>query len=242
MATRIDSSGWRRKKARLQKRRLNGRIDATKELGSEVARYIVNFGPHDTQRFRRSYAMAHNDIAEQRLLLPTLEPSKSLTKIASRIARQLKTAEAQVERWDRNVASYRARKTVSTPSGKEAQKYLRQWKKQRDQAKVQLERLEEAEGVESIILIGGRKRKRAGAGGPKSGVARVSVEVFGGGARIIDRGGRLFAELHSYEPHTNLVNRRTRVISNAVNAVRASGGRRASKKYLRELQEGGRAA
>lgn len=245
MAKRVNSSGWKRKEARLRGARLNARIDATRTIGAKVARTIVNTGPRDTLRFTRSYAMAHNDLSPTvRITIPSVRESKYAKQNLARIRKQASRAEEQVERWTRNVESYRRRRQLSNPSGRAAQKYLRQWTKQLEQAQAQLESIDAApDEAGAAIVIGGRKRKRnaaAGAGGPKSSISRVSVKVHGGSGKIIEAGGRLFAEIRSREPHARLVNRRTRVVSRAVQTIRVVGARGAAPAYLDRLRKAAR--
>lgn len=232
----LDKSGWNRKRSLIEAERRPARTEAARALGALVARRVAQQAPKDTGRFAISFGQAHNDLSLSATMpLPPLKESKHLDARIGILVSQKRKAEAQVERWERNVASYRFRRQLSTPSGREAQKYLRQWKKQLEQATAELDKIEDRTDVESIIVIGGRVRKRAGAGGPKRGVARVTIRTFGGQGRVIDGHGATFAEIRSREPHAQLVNRRTRVLSKNIALARAGGAQVASAKYLARI-------
>lgn len=243
MATRIDSSGWRRKRARMQKTRLSARIDATRELGVTLARNVAIKVPKDTNRLARAYAEAHNMLAVNvRMPPPPLKPSKDLDRHVARIRKQVVRAEAEVERWSRNVQTYVERRQSATFSGAQARTYLEKWKKQLRAARRELKKIEERDDISTLVVIGGRRRKNADRNEPSAGTARAVFKVYGGAGTIREAAGRLFVEVRSREPHTNIVNKKTGVVTREVNLARSAGARRVSHGYIKKLAEAARKA
>lgn len=229
MAARItfDDDVLRARMRRVVANRTDARTAALKTLAERMIVYIVRTGPRDTNRFVRAYAMAGNDLGLGPFVAPPIRPGRYQANVR-RLRSQWRKWAYIVERYEAEGRThYKGVKKTGPDRGYQKAKRLR------DRAAKSLEQLLEAGEGSGAIVIGGRR----GAKG-LSQLASVRTKVYGGQGAWIISDGRTLARIHNLEPHASIVNRNTRVVTDAVRAARRYGGRRLSEKYVREVAQG----
>ena len=205
----------------MRQNRPKGRRAMMIEVTGTAAVNIVRRWPKDTGRSNRAWAEAARKAGIASPPMTTLKKSRDSDAIQVRL-------EYQVSKWEGIVRNY----------GDRRDKHYRKAVRIRDRARETLANFLAAE--DPAILIGGRKvTKRFGV----SNLASVRTTVFGGTGRIIEHQGETIVEMHNKEPHASIVERRTKVVGTELRKMRREQNiRRASKKYLREVDAKARAA
>lgn len=201
-------------------------------IGHGVAaftRHLLERSPYDTRRFRRAYAMAANDLGLGPFFVEAVRPSQRAFR-RERLANQVQKWQFIVDRYERsNRTQYKGVKRTGPNEG-----YLRARKIRDRAAKILADFDALDEGARgTALIIGGRKGRGVGQ------LASLRTRVYGGRGRWVDAPQGVYAQVHNREPHASIVQRNTRVVSEALRAARAvSRTRRVSNAYVRRLAAG----
>lgn len=243
---RIDSSGMRDKiEAMLAKSSRAGRV-AVAVLGAQATREMALKAEalaKDTGRYKRGWAMAHNDAASRSegevspMGLPLVTPSKRASEIRKRFA-------VQYEKWVGVETKYRRWKAeYERRPGHEKWPSYRRLLKTLDKVGDIVDRLiQDAESLDrtpdddlaSAIVIGGKQTVRPGL----SNLLRVHTKLYGGSAVLFERGGQPFINGKNLEPHARIVEKRLKIMADGLLFVKQRGGKRASDAYLKRVTQG----
>ena len=239
MYTVVTSTKGIKKQIKAYQRRRS--VARDKVLNLQVARVadeIMRTAPRDTNRYVRGYAQAFNQAGVGPLPVPAINPSSHANRIRQRLSRQYRWAARRLAMWYGVVPG----STVVTAPGRTKDKWYRKLIKQRDKAWDQIQKF-----TETSILIGGRKTQYDLVHGnitnlSLSSLATVRDKIYGGEGRRINLGGRTVIVVKNLEPHTNFVERRSRIMRKALDKARGTGLRRISNKYTKELMRAKKSA
>lgn len=242
MKVTIDDRRMRQRLAGLSKTAPDAARIFAAVMACEVLRFAIVHGPKDTNRYVRAWQQAHNAAARwtdgrvSPWTVFALKESKYHRQNYHRLEQQFR----KYGQWLRNIRAG-IRYMESKPNHQEWPSYrkakanearLEELQRRADQ---QLAAIDQSPDGKSAIVIGGRKTKDDFA---LTRMARASVQVYGGDARLIRTGNRVFVESRNREPHAAITERRTKLISSAMKASRAVGLRSASAGYIAKLRAG----
>lgn len=205
--------------------RRDARTVALRVMVETVIKDVIQNSPVDTHRFKRAYQMAGNDLGVGPFMVDPVEKGRYDENL-KRLRNQVHRYEYYKERAERNDRTmYKGVKKVGIDQG-----YVKVLQRLR-RARIELAKFEE--GGPGSIVIGGRRGR-----GTYSVLATVRTKVYGGAGQWIISGDTTIARIHNKEPHASLVQRNTRVVSNALWLVGRQGGRRVQQKYVKEVAKG----
>lgn len=225
----FDDKNYRDRMALVMNQRLPARQQALRVLTERAVRYIIANAPRDTNRFVRAYQQAGNDLGVGPFVLVPIESGRYMANVR-RLRRQVALYDFRVRAYvNADRMYYKGVKKSGLDKG-----YVKA-KKQLDRAEAELAKLLEAGEDSGAIVIGGRRKAKSTS---LSRLATVRTTVYGGEGRWLVGPDLTAARIVNREPHARLVNRNTRVVTDAVRAVRRYGGTLVTEKYLREASRG----
>ena len=220
-----------------------GAIAAGKIARGAIAR------AYDTGRTARAFQLAANDLASQSqgqtsmVAVTAVRPSKAARSFRPRVESQIHTWLEIRKIYDERLD---AEMTIAG-SGTKGSKRVSPWliartQKSIDKINIILNRLiavskmidaDNNGEASSGILLGGKK---INAEKPNlTSVARLIVKLYGGAGMLRDVGETVIAEIHNYEPHGLIVEKRTRIGAIAMADARAAGIPVLRKNFLDKL-------
>lgn len=218
----FDDRAFQSRMNRVLANRSDARTVALTELVEGFVREVIKTAPRDSNRFVRAYQMAGNDLG--------FGPFAVAIVTDSRYKANLRRLQNQVNKWEYIVRRYEregrtqykgVKKTGPDQGYVKAKRFLKR-------AELELSKLDE-----TSLVIGGRRGAR--------GVSRLSTvrsKVYGGRGSWIVAGGSTIARVHNMEPHASIVQRNTRVVSNALWKVGRFGAKRVQEKYVKQVAQG----
>lgn len=210
--------------ARVIANRRDARTVATRVLVETFVRDVIKNSPVDTHRFKRAYQMAGNDLGVGPFMVDSVQKGRydaNLKRLQNQVARYEYYKE-RAERAGRTM--YKGVKKTGIDQG-----YVLTLQRLR-RARMELAKFEQ--GGPGSIVIGGRKSGKFGV------LATVRTKVYGGSGQWIISGDTTIARVHNKEAHASLVQRNTRVVSNALWKTGRYGTRRVQQKYVKEVAAG----
>lgn len=220
----FDDSLMQFRMARVLANRRDARSVALRVLVETFVADVVKNSPVDTHRFKRAYQMAGNDLGVGPYMVDSVKPGRynaNLRRLQNQV-RQYEYFKQRAERSGRTM--YKGVKKVGID-----QNYVLVLQRLR-RARQELAKLEE--GGPGSIVIGGRGRGKYGV------LATVRTKVYGGSGQWIISGDTTIARVHNREAHASLVQRNTRVVSNALWKTGRYGTKRVQQKYVKQVAQG----
>lgn len=239
-----NTAGFDRQVDQLARRFTPAAVFLAKEIASVAARAMFAASPHDTNRFRRGWAVANNAAGLAPMPVPPVVKSKYAEQRRERLGRQIdrlkRTIAGLTGQIDRDEG--KMRNWYDVP-GRKPDKFYRQLKRdatrnynrrQRLLDVLEAARREIAQYDDTAILIGGRKRKEGKDFG-FSNLATVRRTVYGGSGRVYEGRGQVLVELRNLEAHASIVDSKFKVVAAGRAATRSLGGRAMAQMAAKRL-------
>ncbi|MBX3380870.1 MAG: hypothetical protein KF805_12320 [Phycisphaeraceae bacterium] len=210
----IDKSRWEARYRRILSRRVYARRAAVIEAAKLVVRRAYATAPTDTGRFKKNLAEAANAAGVGPL--PVIATKRS------------RYAEIYLSRLTESVAYWKFMDDRYQRENRTREPFYRKILRKRARAERELARFEQ---TNDAIVIGGLR----GSKDPS-----VRYKLYRGSGRIVQTRNTTVVQVHNTEAHASFVERRSKVMRNAISAVKAGGAgiaRLTKKKYLEVLGE-----
>ena len=239
----MDYSEFTRRAKALQTQEVYAREQAARDGTSAAMRHIFSHARRDTRRFVRGWAMANNMAGLPALPVENVKVSNYADKYLQILGDQVDTFAARAARLEYLIES-RFRRTGRAMRGRyynelsgELTRTLVRLEKARGELKEAARRHEL--NIPDYLFMGvfnyrgqyvpmkGTKTK----GKTARQLASVRVKVYGGWGRRYHSLEGTYYVLHNREPHTTLVERRDRVVAEAMVIAKMMGVRRVNELY-----------
>lgn len=231
MAFRVDVSRLGRRLAGVRAGRVGARTLAAREMGGNLIEQLDRNSHRDTRRYVRAWIQAGRQAGVSSLPMPPIGPAKAREKWMEVLTRQLRSETAYLKFLeDRKRVWYDQHPEKLKHGFPPYLKKLQGWiKKQETRVQRSAEELKKYTGTDTAIIINAFRAKGK--------LATVRDKVYGGSGRLSIARDTTTLELKNLEAHARIVERKFHTLSRSESGVRGVGIRRASAKYLKEIQQ-----
>jgi hypothetical protein len=244
----LDYTEFVRRANALRTEEARAREEAARDGTSAAMRHVFSHARRDTRRFVRGWSMANNMAGLPSLPVPAVKESNYADKYLEILGDQIDTFSARAARLDMLIES-RFRRTGRPMRGRyynelggDLQRTLVRLEKAREQLREAARRHEL--NIPDYLFVGvfnyrGQYVSMKGAktkGKTARQLATIRTKVYGGYGRRYHSEEGTYYVLHNLEPHTTLVERRDRVVAEAMVIAKMMGVRRINETYTRGIR------
>lgn len=213
---------------------------AAGQVASHVCHIIVRLAPRDTNHYVRGWQWANSMIdGGKPMPVSGISESRYSRQNRHRLLYQARRMTTIREKWDRIVRGIEAQPNhQGWKSYRRAKQVHGRVTKMESIAWEQFRAIDQSPAARSAIVIGGRAVGR----NPyrTSTLARVSINLAPrGDARMVRFGDRVYWQVRNLQPHTYLVEKRTRVMRGALMLARSGGLTITRQTYVKAFGAGG---